>query len=118
MGTMCLTKMSDVNQLIITSSCFLETKHPTHFEYVEDENYYNVLAYGDINQYAKDHGLPVIIWWKYFSQGDTIKTCGEGKCFLTQKFTRLDESQAKAFLFYGTVFNGNDLPLPRRGQYQ
>lgn len=64
--------------------------------------------------------LPALIWWtenifphdKKESLTHTIE-CSEGQCLTTVDKKLRNNSISQAFLFYGTDFRANNLPLPR-----
>ena len=61
--------------------------------------------------------LPIIVWWTPFTPYTRQeRTCSRGTCLFTQSRTELNNSKTyiSAFMYYGTDFNLNDLPLPRR----
>ena len=66
--------------------------------------------------YAAKHKLPIIIWWTAFTQGNTIKRCTLGECYFTEARKFQTHPRTKCFMFYGTSFTPNDLPLPRLGK--
>jgi hypothetical protein len=63
---------------------------------------------------------PTIIWWtpdtfphsRKESSTHTIQ-CDAGPCITTVDRQRVNKSIPQAFMFYGTDFRANDLPLPR-----
>ena len=58
--------------------------------------------------------VPIIIWWTPFTMDQgSYKQCGTNKCFFTNIRAYRSHPQSKAFLFYGTDFYLNDLPIPR-----
>ena len=66
--------------------------------------------------YAAKHKLPIIMWWTPFTLGNTIKRCSLGECFFTEARKFQTHPRTKVFMFYGTSFTPNDLPLPRLGE--
>ncbi|XP_077000843.1 GDP-fucose protein O-fucosyltransferase 3 isoform X2 [Tamandua tetradactyla] len=58
---------------------------------------------------------PVMLWWSPLT-GETgrLGQCGADTCFFTINRTYLHHHMTKAFLFYGTDFNIDSLPLPRK----
>jgi len=66
--------------------------------------------------YAAKHKLPIIIWWTAFTDGNSIKRCPLGECYITEARKFQTHPRTKAFMFYGTTFTSNDLPLPRLGK--
>ena len=66
--------------------------------------------------YAAKHKLPIIIWWTAFTNGNTIKRCTLGECYITEARKFQTHPRTKAFMFYGTSFSSSDLPLPRLGK--
>ncbi|XP_018600216.1 GDP-fucose protein O-fucosyltransferase 3 isoform X1 [Scleropages formosus] len=61
---------------------------------------------------------PVIVWWSPLT-GETgrLGDCGRNRCFFTINRTYYHHPSTKAFLFYGTDFNVESLPLPRRAHH-
>ncbi|XP_004696258.1 alpha-(1,3)-fucosyltransferase 10 isoform X2 [Echinops telfairi] len=61
---------------------------------------------------------PVMLWWSPLT-GETgrLGQCGADACFFTINRTYLHHPMTKAFLFYGTDFNIDSLPLPRRAHH-
>ena len=66
--------------------------------------------------YAAKYTLPIIIWWTAFTGGNSIKRCTLGECYITEARKFQTHPRTKAFMFYGTTFTSNDLPLPRLGK--
>ncbi|XP_006013607.1 alpha-(1,3)-fucosyltransferase 10 [Latimeria chalumnae] len=62
---------------------------------------------------------PILLWWSPLT-GETGKLgqCGIDTCFFTINKTYQDHLMTKAFLFYGTDFNIDSLPLPRRPSHE
>ncbi|XP_015192456.1 alpha-(1,3)-fucosyltransferase 10 isoform X2 [Lepisosteus oculatus] len=58
---------------------------------------------------------PILVWRSLLT-GETsrLETCGKNKCFFTINKTYYDHKNTEAFLFYGTDFNIESLPLPRK----
>ncbi|XP_053227924.1 alpha-(1,3)-fucosyltransferase 10 isoform X1 [Podarcis raffonei] len=58
---------------------------------------------------------PVLLWWSPLT-GETgrLGRCGQDACFFTINRTYQHNSMTKAFLFYGTDFSIDSLPLPRK----
>nr|XP_012631196.1 alpha-(1,3)-fucosyltransferase 10 [Microcebus murinus] len=61
---------------------------------------------------------PVMLWWSPLT-GETgrLGQCGADACFFTINRTYLHHPMTKAFLFYGTDFNIDSLPLPRKAHH-
>ncbi|KAL4617623.1 alpha-(1,3)-fucosyltransferase 10 isoform X2 [Arapaima gigas] len=61
---------------------------------------------------------PVIVWWSPLT-GETgrLGDCGRNWCFFTINRTYYHHPSTKAFLFYGTDFHVENLPLPRRAHH-
>ncbi|XP_066093226.1 alpha-(1,3)-fucosyltransferase 10 isoform X1 [Saccopteryx bilineata] len=61
---------------------------------------------------------PVMLWWSPLT-GETgrLGQCGKDACFFTINRTYLHHHMTRAFLFYGTDFNIDSLPLPRRAHH-
>lgn len=65
---------------------------------------------------AEKQKLPLILWWNNFTgEKGKIKRCFEGDCFFSVNKSYYDHELTKAFLFYGTDLNVDELPLPRKG---
>ena len=66
--------------------------------------------------YAEKNKLPMIVWWTPFT-GDMgkLKRCWSGDCFFTQNRSFYSHPLTQAFLFYGTDFHEDNIPLPRKG---
>ncbi|XP_066471415.1 alpha-(1,3)-fucosyltransferase 10 [Tiliqua scincoides] len=61
---------------------------------------------------------PVLLWWSPLT-GETgrLGQCGQETCFFTINRTYQHHPMTKAFLFYGTDFNIDGLPLPRKDHH-
>ncbi|KAM4836647.1 GDP-fucose protein O-fucosyltransferase 3 isoform 3-T4 [Thomomys bottae] len=61
---------------------------------------------------------PIMLWWSPLT-GETgrLGHCGADKCFFTINRTYQHHPMTKAFLFYGTDFNIDSLPLPREAYH-
>ncbi|KAJ8401893.1 hypothetical protein AAFF_G00374740 [Aldrovandia affinis] len=61
---------------------------------------------------------PFIVWWSPLT-GETgrLGECGRNKCFFTINKTYHNHPATQAFLFYGTDFNIDSLPLPRNADH-
>ncbi|XP_034503396.1 alpha-(1,3)-fucosyltransferase 10 [Ailuropoda melanoleuca] len=61
---------------------------------------------------------PIMLWWSPLT-GETgrLGQCGADACFFTINRTFLHHPMTKAFLFYGTDFNIDSLPLPRKAHH-
>ncbi|ELK28874.1 Alpha-(1,3)-fucosyltransferase 10 [Myotis davidii] len=61
---------------------------------------------------------PIMLWWSPLT-GETgrVGQCGEDACFFTINRTYLHHPMTRAFLFYGTDFNIDSLPLPRKAHH-
>ncbi|XP_021549918.1 alpha-(1,3)-fucosyltransferase 10 [Neomonachus schauinslandi] len=61
---------------------------------------------------------PIMLWWSPLT-GETgrLGQCGTDACFFTINRTFLHHPMTKAFLFYGTDFNIDSLPLPRKAHH-
>uniref|UniRef100_A0A8B9QEK5 GDP-fucose protein O-fucosyltransferase n=1 Tax=Apteryx owenii TaxID=8824 RepID=A0A8B9QEK5_APTOW len=64
-----------------------------------------------------DH-YPILLWWSPLT-GETARLgqCGEDVCFFTVNRTYQHHQMTRAFLFYGTDFSVDSLPLPRKGHH-
>ncbi|XP_063096120.1 alpha-(1,3)-fucosyltransferase 10 isoform X1 [Cavia porcellus] len=63
-----------------------------------------------------DH--PIMLWWSPLT-GETgrLGQCGADACFFTINRSYLHHPMTKALLFYGTDFNIDSLPLPRKAHH-
>ncbi|MXQ84187.1 hypothetical protein E5288_WYG014208 [Bos mutus] len=63
-------------------------------------------------------GFPIMLWWSPLT-GETgrLGQCGADACFFTINRTYLHHHRTKAFLFYGTDFSIDSLPLPRKAHH-
>lgn len=61
---------------------------------------------------------PIMLWWSPLT-GETgrLGQCGADACFFTINRTFQHHHMTKAFLFYGTDFNIDSLPLPRKAHH-
>ncbi|KAJ8286730.1 hypothetical protein GJAV_G00042650 [Gymnothorax javanicus] len=58
---------------------------------------------------------PLIVWWSPLTgELGRLGECGKNKCFFTINKTYHNHPSTQAFLFYGTDFNIESLPLPRK----
>uniref|UniRef100_A0A4W2DSA8 GDP-fucose protein O-fucosyltransferase n=1 Tax=Bos indicus x Bos taurus TaxID=30522 RepID=A0A4W2DSA8_BOBOX len=62
--------------------------------------------------------FPIMLWWSPLT-GETgrLSQCGADACFFTINRTYLHHHRTKAFLFYGTDFSIDSLPLPRKAHH-
>uniref|UniRef100_A0A4W3J1F4 Fucosyltransferase n=1 Tax=Callorhinchus milii TaxID=7868 RepID=A0A4W3J1F4_CALMI len=62
---------------------------------------------------------PIIVWWSLLTgEPGRLSQCGADTCFFTMKRNYQNHEMTKAFLFYGTDFPINSLPLPRQAQHE
>lgn len=62
---------------------------------------------------------PYIVWWSPLTgENGRLGECGTNKCFFTINKTYYSHASTHAFLFYGTDFNIESLPLPRSSHHQ
>uniref|UniRef100_A0A8C5P0D0 GDP-fucose protein O-fucosyltransferase n=1 Tax=Jaculus jaculus TaxID=51337 RepID=A0A8C5P0D0_JACJA len=61
---------------------------------------------------------PILLWWSPLT-GETgrLGQCGADTCFFTINRSLQHHRMTKAFLFYGTDFNVDSLPLPRSAHH-
>ncbi|NP_001012535.1 alpha-(1,3)-fucosyltransferase 10 isoform X1 [Mus musculus] len=61
---------------------------------------------------------PIVLWWSPLT-GETgrLGQCGADACFFTINRTFQHHPMTRAFLFYGTDFNIDSLPLPREAHH-
>ncbi|XP_002740012.1 GDP-fucose protein O-fucosyltransferase 3-like [Saccoglossus kowalevskii] len=63
--------------------------------------------------------FPILLWWTGFTgERGRVKTCGLDKCFFTVDRHYSEHPKTKVFMFYGTDFKSNDLPLPRQPHHE
>uniref|UniRef100_A0A8C5XAG4 GDP-fucose protein O-fucosyltransferase n=1 Tax=Malurus cyaneus samueli TaxID=2593467 RepID=A0A8C5XAG4_9PASS len=79
------------------------------FQFKKQELHSSFKTKSDVNHY------PVLLWWSPLT-GETgrFSQCGEDVCFFTINKTYQHNQMTRAFLFYGTDFNIDSLPLPRK----
>ncbi|XP_025788912.1 GDP-fucose protein O-fucosyltransferase 3 isoform X1 [Herpailurus yagouaroundi] len=67
---------------------------------------------------SETDNYPIMLWWSPLT-GETgrLGQCGADACFFTINRTYLHHHMTKAFLFYGTDFNIDSLPLPRKAHH-
>ena len=74
------------------------------------------------NDVIQDGGKPTIIWWRsdsfYPHEKSEIIQCPRGQCHVTNDPTYQHAESTRAFVFYGTSFRANDLPLPRLSKHE
>ncbi|XP_032877848.1 alpha-(1,3)-fucosyltransferase 10 [Amblyraja radiata] len=62
---------------------------------------------------------PIILWWSPLTgELGRLGQCGADTCFFTVNRTYRDHHKTRAFLFYGTDFQINSLPLPRKPHHE
>ncbi|XP_059821339.1 alpha-(1,3)-fucosyltransferase 10 [Hypanus sabinus] len=62
---------------------------------------------------------PIILWWSPLTgEPGRLGQCGRDTCFFTVNRTYQDHQMTRAFLFYGTDFQIDSLPLPRKPQHE
>ncbi|XP_012559412.1 alpha-(1,3)-fucosyltransferase 10 isoform X1 [Hydra vulgaris] len=91
------------------------------FTELEDGIYHNfevdrvISPVFEARQYADKNNLPFILWWTPFTgEKGKLKKCFIGECYFTIDRQLYNHNATMALLFYGSNFNGNDLPLPRK----
>ncbi|XP_055972794.1 alpha-(1,3)-fucosyltransferase 10 [Sorex fumeus] len=67
---------------------------------------------------SEAENYPIMLWWSPLT-GETgrLGQCGGDTCFFTINKSYLYHPKTKAFLFYGTDFNIESLPLPRKAHH-
>ncbi|XP_068784716.1 alpha-(1,3)-fucosyltransferase 10 [Struthio camelus] len=82
------------------------------FQFKKQELHSDFKTESDANHY------PVLLWWSPLT-GETgrLGQCGEDVCFFTINRTYQHHQMTRAFLFYGTDFTVDSLPLPREGHH-
>ncbi|KAF7239997.1 Alpha-(1,3)-fucosyltransferase 10 [Varanus komodoensis] len=70
--------------------------------------------HSDAKDALDEDGHPILLWWSPLT-GETgrLGQCGQDTCFFTINRTYQHHPMTKAFLFYGTDFSIDALPLPR-----
>ncbi|XP_056593528.1 alpha-(1,3)-fucosyltransferase 10 [Triplophysa dalaica] len=67
---------------------------------------------------ASDVQDPVIVWWSPVSgEQGRVADCGRNRCVFTTNRSHHSHPQTRAFLFYGTDFSAESLPLPRSDEH-
>ncbi|XP_012935786.1 alpha-(1,3)-fucosyltransferase 10 [Aplysia californica] len=67
----------------------------------------------------QDPSDPIIMWWTEFTREPGItRDCGDNSCFFTNNRKYRDHKNMKVFMFYGTDFSPDDLPLPRADNHE
>lgn len=63
---------------------------------------------------------PVVLWWTPHTgwRDGQRRKCPAGVCFFTENRSYYNFSKTEAFIFYGTDFRLEDLPLPRMALHQ
>jgi hypothetical protein len=61
---------------------------------------------------------PIVIWWTPFT-GYTriVHHCSKGSCLFTHSRTEYNNSMTVGFMFYGSMINWGNLPLPRKPEH-
>uniref|UniRef100_A0A8D0E637 GDP-fucose protein O-fucosyltransferase n=1 Tax=Salvator merianae TaxID=96440 RepID=A0A8D0E637_SALMN len=72
----------------------------------------------DRNTHLVQNKYPILLWWSPLT-GETGRHghCGQHTCFFTINRTYQHNPMTKAFLFYGTDFSIDGLPLPRKDNH-
>ncbi|NXY82625.1 FUT10 fucosyltransferase, partial [Alcedo cyanopectus] len=66
----------------------------------------------DVNHY------PILLWWSPLTgEEGRLGQCGKDVCFFTTNKTYQHNQMTRAFLFYGTDFSIDSLPLPRKDSH-
>lgn len=81
----------------------------------------HVASVGDEEPDKPDSQLPIIIWWTgrlFIRKEMSVLNCGINKCVITKKRKYLSNPRTRGFIFYGTDFAPDDLPLPRHKQHE
>ncbi|KAM4808781.1 GDP-fucose protein O-fucosyltransferase 3 [Rhinophrynus dorsalis] len=69
-----------------------------------------------------EHGMdkyPIMLWWSPLTgENGRLGQCGRDTCFFTINRTYYQHPMTKAILFYGTDFNIDSLPLPRKANHE
>ncbi|XP_054253927.1 alpha-(1,3)-fucosyltransferase 10 [Indicator indicator] len=107
-----ITELGDSeNKVAVISSLhsgLLEPVERQAFQFKKQEFHSILNTESDVNRY------PILLWWSPLT-GETgrLGQCGEDVCFFTVNKTYQHNQMTRAFLFYGTDFGIDSLPLPR-----
>ncbi|XP_076875849.1 GDP-fucose protein O-fucosyltransferase 3 isoform X2 [Brachyhypopomus gauderio] len=103
-------------QVVEELSQFDRTAHTLPL--VDREEMTRVQAHPDTSP-PKDQWYPFIVWWSPLTgELGRLGECGNNRCFFTINKSYHSHPSTQAFLFYGTDFNVDSLPLPRMDQHQ
>ncbi|XP_060619666.2 alpha-(1,3)-fucosyltransferase 10 [Anolis sagrei] len=74
--------------------------------------------HSDTERILHQDRYPILLWWSPLT-GETgrLGQCGQDACFFTINKTYQHHPMTKAFLFYGTDFSIDSLPLPRKDDH-
>ncbi|KAG8454398.1 hypothetical protein GDO86_000862 [Hymenochirus boettgeri] len=62
---------------------------------------------------------PILLWWSPLTgEKGRLSQCGRDTCFFTINRTYYQHPMTKAIMFYGTDFNIDSLPLPRKFSHE
>nr|AAI63176.1 Zgc:195147 protein [Danio rerio] len=99
-------------QVIELLGQFEQTEHRQQIKRFEDIKV-------QVNAHVSDVQYPVIVWWSPLTgELGRLGECGHNRCFFTVNKSYYSHAQTEAFLFYGTDFSIESLPLPRHKQHQ
>ncbi|XP_071586413.1 alpha-(1,3)-fucosyltransferase 10 isoform X1 [Heliangelus exortis] len=85
----------------------------THTFWLKKQLHISLKMESDVNQY------PIMLWWSPLT-GETgrLGQCGEDICYFTINKSYHHNPMTRAFLFYGTDFSIDSLPLPRKDYHE
>ncbi|KFP24686.1 Alpha-(1,3)-fucosyltransferase 10 [Colius striatus] len=100
------------NKVAVTSSLRSDLLKPMErdaFQFKRQNLHSSFKTESDVNYY------PVLLWWSPVTrETGSWSQCGEDVCLFTVNKTYQHSRMTRAFLFYGTDFSIDSLPLPRK----
>jgi galactoside 3-L-fucosyltransferase 11 len=69
----------------------------------------------------QDTDIPTILWWTnrlFIYKDNYILDCPNASCRVTANRNRLSHAKTRGVLFYGSDFNSEDLPVPRKKHHE
>ncbi|XP_058868906.1 alpha-(1,3)-fucosyltransferase 10-like isoform X2 [Acipenser ruthenus] len=107
--------------LVLVELGQFEKKKPHHSDLrgnkqeVDQLNLFKNLLNGIERLSDPGHQYPILVWWSPLTgEGSRLGGCGKNTCFFTIDKTYYDHTMTEGFLFYGTDFNIESLPFPRK----
>ncbi|XP_030625673.1 GDP-fucose protein O-fucosyltransferase 3 isoform X1 [Chanos chanos] len=113
--------------LIITFQVLGQVERTVHrLPLKEREELTQIQVFEDINLPLKEKipggvgdQYPLIVWWSPITgESGRLGECGNNRCFFTINKSYYSHPSAQAFLFYGTDFSIENLPLPRKRHHE